>query len=96
MRMSCAERDGRSPSWGAWIEIPPLPHLHTFAPVAPPRGERGLKYKFFAAKAVPYGRSPSWGAWIEIMLLNVAFSKSMVAPPRGERGLKFLSFRLEL
>ena len=34
---------GRSPSWGAWIEIATSGHLCHTAPVAPPRGERGLK-----------------------------------------------------
>ena len=37
---------GRSPSWGAWIEM----LMYTGAPsslsVAPPRGERGLKFTF--------------------------------------------------
>ena len=39
-----ASRLGRSPSWGAWIEmaiyLAPFPLYR----VAPPRGERGLKF----------------------------------------------------
>ena len=35
---------GRSPSWGAWIEIGVLAIKTTEDNVAPPRGERGLKY----------------------------------------------------
>ena len=35
-------------------------------PVAPPRGERGLKHGLIGDDEVfDYGRSPSWGAWIE-------------------------------
>ena len=36
---------GRSPSWGAWIEIGVLAIKTTEDNVAPPRGERGLKYQ---------------------------------------------------
>ena len=35
---------GRSPSWGAWIEITSLSSKTGFVTVAPPRGERGLKF----------------------------------------------------
>ena len=34
----------RSPSWGAWIEMPRTPSPTTTRTVAPPRGERGLKF----------------------------------------------------
>ena len=34
----------RSPSWGAWIEIGKMRRFPPLAAVAPPRGERGLKY----------------------------------------------------
>ena len=38
--------------------------------VAPPRGERGLKYKLSGGSQITrVGRSPSWGAWIEILPL---------------------------
>ena len=37
---------GRSPSWGAWIEILLPLSLLPLSLVAPPRGERGLKYVF--------------------------------------------------
>ena len=35
---------GRSPSWGAWIEICLLQVPFELYRVAPPRGERGLKF----------------------------------------------------
>ena len=57
--------------------------------VAPPRGERGLKYE--NTKALDdfgEGRSPSWGAWIEIYITGGDGMSEAVAPPRGERGLK--------
>ena len=64
----------------------------TFPLVAPPRGERGLKYEADSrASNVDRGRSPSWGAWIEMFIgYKKAADKIVVAPPRGERGLKFL------
>ena len=34
----------RSPSWGAWIEIHRPITSGFFVAVAPPRGERGLKF----------------------------------------------------
>ena len=34
----------RSPSWGAWIEIDYVDGAYIYARVAPPRGERGLKW----------------------------------------------------
>ena len=38
----------RSPSWGAWIEIPSKVFEGIGEFVAPPRGERGLKYHFIS------------------------------------------------
>ena len=45
MIVSCIVRPfwGRSPSWGAWIEMPLLYCMTYYTIVAPPRGERGLK-----------------------------------------------------
>ena len=37
-------KPGRSPSWGAWIEIPARLQPYRVSCVAPPRGERGLKW----------------------------------------------------
>ena len=37
--------DGRSPSWGAWIEIQIIFGRILPIMVAPPRGERGLKFE---------------------------------------------------
>ena len=57
--------------------------------VAPPRGERGLKYPHPQAGDMrPGRRSPSWGAWIEIVRVACPSFCPPVAPPRGERGLK--------
>ena len=58
--------------------------------VAPPRGERGLKYAGCTGLSGSLCRSPSWGAWIEISFVSSFISPSIVAPPRGERGLKFV------
>ena len=57
--------------------------------VAPPRGERGLKYNIESHHFHHECRSPSWGAWIEISFPFSFFPFQKVAPPRGERGLKF-------
>ena len=78
----------RSPSWGAWIEILLGLSQGAISKVAPPRGERGLKYIAQAPRHDGWGRSPSWGAWIEIPLRASALPPFRVAPPRGERGLK--------
>ena len=57
----------RSPSWGAWIEIIFRPCTTGATSVAPPRGERGLKYppQWRGGRCI-HSRSPSWGAWIEM------------------------------
>ena len=80
---------GRSPSWGAWIEINRRKQRMIATRVAPPRGERGLKYPHPQAGDMrPGRRSPSWGAWIEIVRVACPSFCPPVAPPRGERGLK--------
>ena len=57
--------------------------------VAPPRGERGLKYVGWRMERRHTGRrSPSWGAWIEMVSSSLTALVYLVAPPRGERGLK--------
>ena len=44
-------------------------------PVAPPCGERGLKYNFLVYKSrVIYRRSPLRGAWIEMVYVSTAWS----------------------
>ena len=63
-------------------------HKDLTLPVAPPRGERGLKYICPREDFEALGRSPSWGAWIEMHLTRVCACRHQVAPPRGERGLK--------
>ena len=57
--------------------------------VAPPRGERGLKYYCRRPRNQAMNRSPSWGAWIEITYNLAMMRLPLVAPPRGERGLKY-------
>ena len=88
---------GRSPSWGAWIEILSKKKDGIEIIVAPPRGERGLKYlyaPFFssvAAVAPPRGERG--------LKLAICFPFSIaakVAPPRGERGLKFHALMMGL
>ena len=85
------EAGRRSPSWGAWIEIFMAATSAVRFFVAPPRGERGLKYRREILDRQPrQGRSPSWGAWIEIRFRRASWARSAVAPPRGERGLKYI------
>ena len=62
----------RSPPRGAWIEITTLFTMTISCnSVAPPRGERGLKWKRLIEElAAVERRSPPRGAWIEI---NVSF-----------------------
>ncbi len=79
----------RSPLRGAWIEIYSLPaHPQSPLPVAPPCGERGLKFRPSGQRCGKIRRSPLRGAWIEIYSLIRAFAFRIVAPPCGERGLK--------
>ena len=52
--------------------------LH-FSPVAPPRGERGLKYRGVCFPPAPLRRSPSWGAWIEML------KSATISPTSGRR-----------
>ena len=83
------KKKGRSPSWGAWIEINSLKEImEEYTEVAPPRGERGLKFAKGVVEGKSTCRSPSWGAWIEIARTRCRTPESRVAPPRGERGLK--------
>ena len=84
------KKKGRSPSWGAWIEIKSLKEImEEYTEVAPPRGERGLKFAKGVVEGKSTCRSPSWGAWIEIIILLQIYRINRVAPPRGERGLKY-------
>ena len=71
-RASYVCRVSRSPLRGAWIEMLMLtPSVGLFF-VAPPCGERGLKYfNNMGSSASRFGRSPLRGAWIEIMLLMI-------------------------
>ena len=81
----------RSPSWGAWIETMFLCLRAIKIPVAPPRGERGLKQTPTTSGEFLPSRSPSWGAWIETSSACARSIFCFVAPPRGERGLKQLA-----
>ena len=67
--MNC-NGEGRSPSWGAWIEIKLRGIAKQFLNVAPPRGERGLKSIAHTLLMQYNSRSPSWGAWIEMQCLQ--------------------------
>ena len=62
---------GRSPSWGAWIEIQrTLVSTYSFCRRSPSWGawiEIGILQ---LAGNEFIGRSPSWGAWIEIQTGN--------------------------
>ena len=84
MGVSC-----RSPSRGAWIETFDDIIEGETLPVAPPRGERGLKLNLrINTQLASFRRSPSRGAWIETVSPRNDFGMQHVAPPRGERGLK--------
>ena len=51
-------------------------------PVAPPRGERGLKHGLIGDDEVfDYGRSPSWGAWIETAITSAATAAHICRSP---------------
>ena len=73
----------RSPSWGAWIEILILGASdYSKIKVAPPRGERGLKYSLCQQKGIdPESRSPSWGAWIEMIARRRTYASSSGRSP---------------
>ena len=49
-------------------------------PVAPPRGERGLKRGYVSPFHALRGRSPSWGAWIETSP-NSIYEKTKLSLP---------------
>ena len=86
-----AARRGRSPSWGAWIEIIEVRSFIFSTRVAPPRGERGLKYshgtRIHNALRVAPPRGERGLKFCHVVS-SCLFIK--VAPPRGERGLKYL------
>ena len=80
---------GRSPSWGAWIEILLYVSLHIAVYRRSPSW--GAWIEMLHPKGLPCGsprRSPSWGAWIEICWGGITAPPRRVAPPRGERGSK--------
>ena len=81
----------RSPSWGAWIEIVTV-YLVIYQghKVAPPRGERGLKFACDAL-CIPAPRvaPPRGERGLKSPVGVVDTTVLYVAPPRGERGLKF-------
>ena len=52
----------RSPSWGAWIEMVPCVSSRGNVPVAPPRGERGLKSFYFSASVAGSASLPLVGS----------------------------------
>lgn len=51
---------------GAWIEMPWKRPLGKKRSVAPPHGERGLKYLAVQVMLQPHESLPPRGAWIEI------------------------------
>ena len=58
---------GRSPSWGAWIEILILTRTHFLQLSRSPSWGAWIEMAFFNLLLLPsLSRSPSWGAWIEI------------------------------
>ena len=76
--------DGRSPLRGAWIEMRTTSTSHSATMVAPPCGERGLKFLFGTENHDNPRRSPLRGAWIEISLLSSSpTSKGSRSPLRG-------------
>ena len=79
----------RSPSWGAWIEISNFWGKISGTYVAPPRGERGLKFPVVRQTLVVFAVAPPRGER-GLKLHDVEFdgTNDAVAPPRGERGLK--------
>ena len=73
--------DGRSPSWGAWIETLNNVNNLNYAVVAPPRGERGLKPILYPVCTPKSRRSPSWGAWIETAITSAATAAHICRSP---------------
>ena len=79
----------RSPSWGAWIEIPILSASQPPLRVAPPRGERGLKYSVILLALCRILVAPPRGErGLKYWRVQTIDTDDAVAPPRGERGLK--------
>ena len=59
--------------------------------VAPPRGERGLKFaKIWHKEAIKMVAPPRGERGLKFFVLRRLFAADVVAPPRGERGLKLL------
>ena len=82
-------RSGRSPSWGAWIEMPVDAYCSIDMKSRSPSWGAWIEmFHRFSSKSGASGRSPSWGAWIEILNSLALSADIIVAPPRGERGLK--------
>ena len=82
--------NSRSPSWGAWIEMAQRYLGHANAKVAPPRGERGLKYPArIRARCTVDVAPPRGERGLKSKLADIALHiVAKLAPPRGERGLK--------
>ena len=81
---------GRSPSWGAWIEIFPAAFANGIPRVAPPRGERGLKSGLLCRTNDRIQVAPPRGErGLKLLRRRLKRQERKVAPPRGERGLKF-------
>ena len=73
--------------WGVWIEIHYRPLYYEFSWVAPPHGERGLKYPNIRIyDKLRLSRSPPRGAWIEICDLVSGHQYGAVAPYAGSVG----------
>ncbi len=90
-RSGLFHRAGRSPSRGAWIEIESCLLPSCLYLVAPPRGERGLKYEGLIKQLSDGSVAPPRGerglkSYYKVLMRN----GTKVAPPRGERGLKYL------
>ena len=84
------QNQGRSPSWGAWIEIRRGLRRHNTYVRRSPSWGAWIEISSACARSIfCFGRSPSWGAWIEILFRYSFIVPIAVAPPRGERGLKW-------
>ena len=82
---------GRSPSWGAWIEIHLQDTLFQNLTCRSPSWGAWIEIDLCGGDPCNQPcRSPSWGAWIEILSPPPRWRRLRVAPPRGERGLKFI------
>ena len=78
------------PMRGAWIEMISRRIPISISVRRSPCGERGLKCKFMAWRAVEVESLPMRGAWIEISIAGKrAGLEGGSRSPCGERGLKF-------